>query len=213
MKFAGRYVDRPRRVVLTLSLMGMRSLWRLCFLLFVSACAAAGGPETKPPPDALVWNPEAPFAREQKTEIPPEAIGLSHFLKGHLLLGQGEFEEALKEFEAAAQASPSDSFLHFRLATLYLRKGDLKKAVVEAEAAARTDPKSVENRLLLAGLYSSLGENQKGIGEYVEVLKLDPKNQEALLYLGALYLQLEDFERAGKNLEELLKLDPNSVLG
>ena len=132
----------------------------MVFLLLLSGCAATV-PDVKSPPDALVWTPEAPFAREQKIEIPPEAAGLFHFLKGHLLLGQGEFDEALKEFEAAAKDNPNDSFLHFRLATLYLRKGDLKKALVEAEAAARTDPKSVDNHLLLAGLYSSLGENQK----------------------------------------------------
>ena len=53
---------------------------------------------------------------------------------GDLLLGEGEFDEALKEFESAAHDNPNDSFLHFRLATLYLRKGDLKKALVEAEA-------------------------------------------------------------------------------
>ena len=68
-------------------------------------------------PDALVWTPEAPFARDEKIEIPSEAVGLFHFLKGQLLLGQGDFDEALKEFEAAARANPADSFLHFRLAT------------------------------------------------------------------------------------------------
>src|SRR6266568_6628505 len=168
------------------------------FLVIFSGCASAV-PELKSPPEGLDWSPEAPFRHDKKTEIPAEANGLSHFLQGQLLLGEGNFEEALKEFEAAVQANPSDSFLHFRLATLYLRKGDLKKALVEAEIAVRTDPKAVDNHLLLAGLYSSLGENQKGIIEYTEVLKLDPQNQEAMLYLGALYLQLEDYERANKN--------------
>ena len=125
--------------MLTLSLMSTRTIWRIVFLLILSGCASAV-PEVKPPPDALVWTPEAPFARDEKIEIPSEAAGLFHFLKGQLLLGQGEFDEALKEFEAAAQANPGDSFLHFRLATLYLRKGDLKKAVVEAEIAVRTRP-------------------------------------------------------------------------
>src|ERR671918_637567 len=185
---------------------------RVIFLVILSGCASAA-PEIKPPPHGLVWSPEAPFKGDKKIEIPAEASGLNHFLKGQLLLAEGNFEDALKEFEAAAQASPSDAFLRFRLATLYLRKGDLKKALVEAETATSLEPKSVENHLLLAGLYSSLGENQKGIGEYVEVLKLDPKNQEALLYLGALYLQLEDYDRATQKLDELIKLDPNSPLG
>ena len=78
-----------------------------------------------------------------------------------LLLGEGDFDPALKEFEAAVAAKPDDAFLHFRLASLYLRKGDLKKALVEAEAAVRLEPKSVDNHLLLAGLYSSLGRKPK----------------------------------------------------
>ena len=164
-------------------------------LLILSGCASAA-PELRSPPDGFAWSPEAPFQREKKTEVPAEAKGLSHFLIGHLLLGEGEFDQALKEFEAAAQANPDDAFLRFRLATLYLRKGDLKKALVEAEAAAKIDPQSLDNHLLLAGLYSSLGQIQKGLSEYQEVLKLDPKNQEALLYLGALYLQLDDAARA-----------------
>src|SRR5262249_6186492 len=126
--------------MLTLSLMSTRIIWRIIPLLILSACASAVT-EVKPPPNGLVLTPEAPFAREQKIEIPSEATGLYHFLKGQLLLGQGEFDEALKEFEAAARANPGDSFLHFRLATLYLRKGDLKKAVGEAEIGVRTHSK------------------------------------------------------------------------
>ncbi|HYY24482.1 MAG TPA: tetratricopeptide repeat protein, partial [Candidatus Udaeobacter sp.] len=132
------------------------SIAGVIFLVFLAGCASTV-PEIKPPPKGLAWSPEAPFQRDKKVDIPPEAGGLAHFLKGQLLLSAGEFEEALKEFEAAVQTNPSDAFLHFRLATLYLRKGDLKKALVEAETAASLEPKNVENHLLLAGLYSSLG--------------------------------------------------------
>src|SRR5688572_29555772 len=103
--------------------------WIMIFLAILSGCASRA-PAIKPPPDGLVWSPEAPFQREKKVEVPAEAKALSHFIKGNLLLGQGEFDEALKEFEAAAEGDPEDSFLRFRLATLYLRRGDLKKALV-----------------------------------------------------------------------------------
>jgi hypothetical protein len=60
--------------MLTLSLMSTRFIRKFFFLLVLSGCAAAA-PEIKSPPDTLIWNPEAPFAREQKIEIPPEAAG------------------------------------------------------------------------------------------------------------------------------------------
>lgn len=172
--------------------MGTRSSRTVILLLILSGCAAAV-PELKPPPDSLSWIPETPLRNQPKIDIPAEAQAYSHFLKAQMLLGEGEFEAAVNELEAAAQSNPDDAFLRFRLATLYLRKGDLKKALAEAETAVKLDPKTVDHHLLLAGLYSSLGDSQKGLVEYNEVLNLDPNNQEALLYLGALYLQLEDY--------------------
>ncbi len=150
-------------------IMATRSFWPAILFLILSGCTTAA-PEPNLPPDGLSWSPETPFSKQPKIEIPAEAAAINYFLRGQILLGEGNFDGALKEFEAAAQASPDDAFLHFRLASLYLRKGDLKKAVVEAEAAVRLDPKSVDGHLLLAGLYSSLGENQKGLVEYNEVL-------------------------------------------
>ncbi|HSK31632.1 MAG TPA: tetratricopeptide repeat protein, partial [Candidatus Limnocylindria bacterium] len=130
--------------------------------MILSGCAAAV-PELKTPPDGFIWAPEAPFRDQPKVDIPDEAKGFSHFLKGQLLLSEGDFDGALKEFEGAAKVNPDDAFLRFRLASLYLRKGDLRNALVEAEAAVRLEPARVENHLLLAGLYSSLGQIQQGI--------------------------------------------------
>jgi Tfp pilus assembly protein PilF len=121
--------------------MGTRSLRTAISLLILSGCAAAV-PELKPPPEGLAWSPEAPFRNQRKTEISSEAQAFSHFLKGYALLGEGDFDPALKEFEAAVAAEPNDAFLHFRLASLYLRKGDLKKALVEAETAVGWSPRA-----------------------------------------------------------------------
>ena len=181
--------------VLTVLLMGTFRIWTASFDADFGLCVQGARPEFAPEP--FVRPIQAPFSRQPKIEVPGEAQALAHFMKGDLLLGDGDFEGALTEFESAAQKSPGDSFLHLRLATLYLRKGDLKKAQSEAETAVKLDPVECgQTHLLLAGLYTSLGENQRGLREYNEVLKIDPKNQEALLYLGALYLQLEDYGKA-----------------
>ena len=198
--------------MLTKSMMRTRFYGSVVGILILSGCAFRS-PVIKAPANGLFGTSEAPFLQHQRVEVPAESKALSHFMKGNLLLGEGRFDEALAEFESAADVNPEDAFLRFRLATLYVRKGDLKRGLVEAEAARRMDPNSLENRLLLAGLYSSLGENQKGIAEYHEVLKLDPKNQEYLLYLGAIYLKNDDTARATEMLDNLLKLDSDSVLG
>ncbi|HEY1235138.1 MAG TPA: tetratricopeptide repeat protein, partial [Candidatus Binatia bacterium] len=147
----------------------------MSILLLVLAGCSTVGPGTQLPADGLSLSPEIlPFRHLPKTEIPPEATAFSHFLIANALLGEGEFDHAIKQMEAAVQAEPNDAFLHFRLASLYVKRGDMRKALTEAETAARLDPKSVDVHMLLAGLYSSLGENPKGIAEYSEALKLEP---------------------------------------
>jgi len=125
--------------MLHLALMGTRGFRTVFLLVLLSGCATAV-PDHQLPPDGLIWLPEGPFSKNAKADIPDEAGAVNHFLKGQLLLIDGEFEPALKEFEAASQASPTDGFLHYRLAQLYLRRGDLRKAMGEAEFAVKLDP-------------------------------------------------------------------------
>jgi tetratricopeptide (TPR) repeat protein len=131
--------------------MGTRTIRTVFVFAMLSGCATAV-PELSAPPDGLSWVPNTPFRDHAKADIPADAIAVGHFLKGQLLLGEADFDGALKEFEAAVGANSNDAFLRFRLASLYLRKGDMRKALSEAEAAVKLDSKTVENHLLLAGL-------------------------------------------------------------
>src|SRR4051794_5476298 len=96
-------------------------------LALIAACSPKLA-KVQEAPKEVVIQPEARF-NEPHVEIPAEAAGLAHFAKGHLLVGEGDFDQALVEFQAAAAGDPANSFLRYRLATLYLRKGDLKKAL------------------------------------------------------------------------------------
>src|SRR5215813_4761148 len=146
-------------------------------LALLAACSSKLAKVQEAPKEIIVQQ-EAPFQREAKVEIPPEAAGMAHFAKGQMLLNEGDFDQAVAEFEAAVAADPGNAFLHFRLAMLYVRKGDLKKALQEAEEATRLAPDTAEGHLLLAGLYSALGEDGRGLQEYEATLRVDPENQE-----------------------------------
>jgi len=80
----------------------IRSFWAVILFLFLSRCTTAA-PEPKLPPDGLSWSLE-PFRNQRKVEIPAEAAAINYFLRGQLLLGEGKFDEALKEFENASEA-------------------------------------------------------------------------------------------------------------
>ena len=76
------------------------------FLACLSACSPTAS-RIQEPPKELVQQPEAPFRLEQKVEIPAEAQAMAHFVKGQMLLAEGEFNQALEEYEAAVQPIPT----------------------------------------------------------------------------------------------------------
>jgi tetratricopeptide (TPR) repeat protein len=100
--------------------MSIRSSRAAVLFIILSGCTAAV-PEPTLPPDGLSWSPEPPFRKQDRVDIPAEAVAINHFLRAQLLLGEGNFDGALKEFESASRANPDDAFLHLRLASLYLR--------------------------------------------------------------------------------------------
>ncbi len=180
--------------------MGFLIILAALWLALLSGCApSVSGPQETP--SETVREQPAPFAGKEKTEIPKSAKAHAHFIQGQLYLTEGNLSGAVKEYELAIRADPSNAFLRLRLATLYLRQGQLDGALKEAEEASRLEPEELQSHQLLAGLYSSTGQDARGIEEYEKVLQLNPKNQEALLYLGALHLKGRDFEQAVKYLE------------
>ena len=77
------------------STMGTRIFRTAVLLAFLSGCATTV-PEVQMPLDGISWSPEGPFRNQPKAEIPAEASAYNHFLRGHLSLGEGDFEAALK---------------------------------------------------------------------------------------------------------------------
>src|SRR6516164_1622301 len=94
----------------------------------------------------------APFGGAGKAQIPPEAAAMGNFLKAQVAMNAGDHDEALKDYELAAQADPSSSKLRVKLATLYVRQGRLKDAAEEINGAIAADPNNVDARLLAAGI-------------------------------------------------------------
>jgi hypothetical protein len=95
--------------------MGILALLGVGSLVFLVGCAPSI-PDPERPPKELVSEPYAPFSGEKKVELPAEAKALGHFAKGQAHLKKGELNQALREFEGAAQADSSNAYLRIRLA-------------------------------------------------------------------------------------------------
>jgi len=158
--------------------MGFLTILAVLWLALFAGCTSAVSVPKGAPGEAVTEQP-APFAGKEKTEVPVSAKAYAHFIQGQLYLTEGNFSEAIKEYELAVRADPSNAFLRLRLATLHLRQGQLDGALKEAEEASRLEPEELQSHQLLAGLYTSTGQDARGIEEYEKVLQLDPKNHAA----------------------------------
>ena len=125
--------------------MGFLTILAVLWLGLVSGCAPSGS-ASKGIPAETVREYLAPFAGKEKTEVPGSAKAEAHFMKGQLYLTEGNLAGALKEYELAVRADPSNAFLRLRLATLYLRQGQLDSALEEAEEELEATGKAAKNR-------------------------------------------------------------------
>ncbi|MGB6554356.1 MAG: tetratricopeptide repeat protein, partial [Candidatus Binataceae bacterium] len=125
-----------------------------------------------------------PFGGAPAVEIPPDAKAMGAFLVAEYASDEGDHEAALKGYEDAVAADPTNSTLRVRLATLYVRDGRLKEALTQVNEALKNNPDSVDARLLAAGISGALGDDATAEADYKQVLQESPQNQEAYLYLG-----------------------------
>ena len=91
-----------------------------------------------------------PFGGAPAVEIPPDAKAMGAFLVAEYASDEGDHEAALKGYEDAVAADPTNSTLRVRLATLYVRDGRLKEALTQVNEALKNNPDSVDARLLAA---------------------------------------------------------------
>jgi tetratricopeptide (TPR) repeat protein len=124
-----------------------------------------------------------------------------HLLMGKAHLNREEYDDAVKELEAAATADPKLPFVHFNLGVAYYRKQNLERAeqeflkdiVVEPDVAYSYDQ---------LGLVNFLQQKDRDAAKNLrQALRLNPQLASAHYTLARVY------QRTGKNAEALAEID------
>ncbi len=118
-----------------------------------------------------------------------------------------DFDDALKEFQAALQLRPNESELHEALGELYLVNHSDDDAQSELERALVLDPSRTHALYLLGRLYVQNRENEKALPYLQRALQLQPDLTEASGLLGTAYVRLGQFANAVPKLEKAAPLD------
>ncbi len=159
--------------------------------------------------------PEGEPASPSKT-VPPETVPSAeayyHTLLGLKYEGEGQIDEALKEYEKALSHDRGSPFLLTRTGVMLARLGHAKDAIGALEKAKALQPSNVRALTMLADLYAAEEETTKAIAVYEEIILQEPK-MERYLILARFFLTQKQADRAIATLERGVQADPSAPLG
>ena len=98
-----------------------------------------------------------------------------HLLMGKAHLNRGEYDDAVKDLEAAAKGDPKLPFVHFNLGLAYLKKQDYERARAEFHKDVATEPGLPFSYEQLGGLEATAGNEDEAAKNYRAALKIDSK--------------------------------------
>ena len=132
----------------------------------------------------------------------------THFTLGVLVAKQGQYSEAIHEFEAADALQPGTFEILHNLGHAYLQSGDSVKALDILNRALKLSPDSVETLYFMAQAYANQGEDLDALDLIAKAHKLAPRNTDVIVLMARLSMRQSYYEDAIPLLQEGLKVDP-----
>jgi tetratricopeptide (TPR) repeat protein len=131
-----------------------------------------------------------------------------HLFMGKAHLNLEQYDLALADFQAAAEANPKLTFVHFDMGLTYLKKQDYEHARDEFLKDAALEPDLALNYDELGEVYSLLQEDSAAEKSYREALRRDPRLVNSYVGLAKAYERGGQHEQALAAIDSALKLDP-----
>jgi tetratricopeptide (TPR) repeat protein len=132
-----------------------------------------------------------------------------HLFMGKAHLNLEQYDLALADFQAAAQANPSLTFVHFNLGLTYLKKQNYELARDEFLKDAAVEPDLALNYDKLGDIYSFLQQDQDAEKSYRAALLRDPRLLNSYLGLAKIYQREKKYQQALSAIDSAGKLDPD----
>ena len=131
-----------------------------------------------------------------------------HLFMGKAHLNLEQYDMALADFQAAAEANPTLTFVHFNLGLTYLKKQDYEHARDEFLKDAAVEPDLALNYDELGDVYSLMQQDSDAEKSYREALRRDPRLVNSYFGLAKIYQREEKYPQALSAIDSAAKLDP-----
>jgi Tfp pilus assembly protein PilF len=151
-----------------------------------------------------------PSVFERILKIKPNSAS-AHVMMGTAYDGMSDRDNALKEYQAAAQADPNFQGVHSGLGYLYWRQGDSDRAGNEMRAELEHHPGDPVANCILGQILFNNSQLASARSHFEQALKANPRYGDALLGLGKTNVALKQPDLAIAPLRKAIELDANSV--
>ncbi len=176
---------------------------KLAFIVILAALTALSGcsvvsqstkssGESREEPDLIAENPNYRIAME-------------HFIDGNLNDVEGEFAQAILDYQDALRYHRDAAILD-AMAQDYMRLGKSEMAIQQSREAVALAPQEIDYRRTLAQAYMSAFNVDSARIEYSKLLLIDSSHVEDMIVLAQLY-QRSDPGKAAELYEKILRLN------
>ena len=138
---------------------------------------------------------------ESKTalSLAPDSLE-SHRARGYVYEATGNYEEAIREYEAADAINDNIEDVHIQLGSNYRRLGSYDKAVEEFTKAITLNPTDPGPDLYISRTYAQVGDYPKAVQYAESAVKASPSDPSLIGNLGVMYYHNIDWPDAVKEL-------------
>jgi tetratricopeptide (TPR) repeat protein len=130
-----------------------------------------------------------------------------HLFMGKAHLNLEQYDMALADFQAAAEANPKLTFVHFNLGLAYLKKQDYERARDEFLKDAALEPDLAFNYDELGDVYSLMQQDGNAEKSYREALRRDARLVNSYIGLAKAYQREQKYRLALNAIDSAEKLD------
>jgi tetratricopeptide (TPR) repeat protein len=134
-----------------------------------------------------------------------------HMIIGKSHLNRGEYDAAVRELEAAAEADPKLPLAHYYLGVTYVRKQDYERARAEFQKDLAVEPDAAFTYEQLGKIEATLQNDAEAAKDFGRAVKLDPLLLESRLGLAKIAERKKEYPAALAQLDEIIRLDQNSA--
>ncbi|HUI06553.1 MAG TPA: tetratricopeptide repeat protein [Verrucomicrobiae bacterium] len=132
-----------------------------------------------------------------------------HFSLGIALQRAGRVQEAIVQFDQAAQSAPDDAELHYDLGSALEEAGKVPEGIAQYEQALRIQPDFAEAHNNLGVALARLGRGPEAIHHFMQALRIRPDYADAHYNLGLALQRAGRLEDAVEHWREALRLRPD----